>query len=104
MAVFVHVTLEVRAAGLARFIAAMGEIVPLLEGWGWRLDRVLLQRSGKLNTVIDIWELPDYNAFDATLRKFAAHARFPELKAILDETVASETIVFADALEYRRPA
>ena len=102
MSVYVHVTLEVKAAGMARFVEVMGETVPLLEGWGWKLVGAFLQRTGKLNTVIDLWELDDMNHFDAGLKQFVAHPRFPAIKAVLDETVQSETIVFADRLSYTR--
>lgn len=100
MSVHVHVTLEVKAAGMARFLEAMGEAVPLLEGWGWKLQGAYLQRTGRLNTVIDLWELEGMNHFDAGLKKFVAHPRFAAIKAVLDETVQSETIVFADKLAY----
>lgn len=100
MSVFLHVTLEVRASGMSRFVAAMEEIVPLLEGWGWRLDRALRFRTGKLNTVVDIWELPNFDAYDAGLKKFVAHPRFAALKEVLDDTVSAETVIFADSLGY----
>lgn len=102
MSVYVHVTLEVKAACAARFVEAMGEIVPLLESWGWKLTGAFMQRTGKLNTIIDLWEIDDHNHFDTVLKKFAAHPRFPALKAVLDDTVTSETIVFANKLDYRR--
>lgn len=102
MTTFLHVTLEVKAAGLARFIATMGEVTELLESWGWRLHGAFVQRTGKLNTVIDVWELEDFAQFDIVLKKFAAHPRFAAIKAVLDETVDSETIVFADKVPYMR--
>jgi len=102
MSVYLHVTLEVRAAGLGRFMEVMGEAVPLLEGWGWKLSGAFVQRSGKLNTVIDLWEIDDMNHFDEGLKKFVAHPRFAAIKAVLDDTVQSETIVFADKAPYMR--
>lgn len=102
MTTFIHVTLEVNAAGLKRFIEAMGEATPLLEGWGWKLHGAFIQRTGRLNTVIDVWELQDFAQFDAVLKKFIAHPRFPAIKAVLDDTVNSETIVFADKAPYMR--
>ena len=102
MSTFLHVTLEVKAAGLAKFLETMGEATPLLEGWGWKLHGAFVQRTGKLNTVIDVWELRDYNQFDEVLKKFASHPRFPAIKAVLDETVNSETIVFASKAPYMR--
>ncbi len=99
---FIHVTIEVKASGLAKFLDTMAEVTPLLEGWGWRLHGAFVQRTGRLNTVIDIWELRDFSQFDEVLKKFAAHPRFRAIKAILDETVISEAIVFADKAPYQR--
>ncbi|MBS0408587.1 MAG: NIPSNAP family protein [Proteobacteria bacterium] len=102
MSTFAHVTLEVRAAGMAKFMAAMGEATPILEGHGWRLAGAFVQRTGRLNTVIDLWELEDFGHFDRALKAFIADPRFPAIKAVLDETVLSETIVFADRAPYMR--
>ena len=45
MSVYLHVTLEIHAAGLARFLEAMEKIaVPFLEGEGWRLSGAFVQR------------------------------------------------------------
>jgi hypothetical protein len=102
MSVHLHVTLGVRAAGLAAFCGVMGEAVEILEGHGWKLAGAFVQRTGRLNTVIDLWELDDMNHFDAGLKAFLAHPRFGAIKAVLDETVISETIVFADKAPYAR--
>lgn len=102
MSTFVHTTLEVKGAGLARFVATMSEIVSLMEGWGWKLVGGYVQRTGKLNTVIDVWEIDDFNHFDAALKKLIAHDRFSAIKAVLDDTVQSETIVFADKAPYMK--
>ena len=102
MSVFLHVTLEVKAAGMGRFLAAMAEATPILEGHGWKLAGAFVQRTGRLNTVIDLWELEDFGHFDRALQAFIGHPRFPEIKAVLDDTVNSETIVFADKAPYMR--
>ncbi|MBS0274205.1 MAG: NIPSNAP family protein [Proteobacteria bacterium] len=102
MTAYLHVTLEVDAAGMARFIETMGEAVSLLEGWGWKLQGAFIQRTGKLNTVIDVWELENFAHFDLGLQKFRVHPRFAAIKKALDETVKSETIVFADRAPYMR--
>lgn len=102
MSVFIHVTLEVKAAGFTRFVETMGQAVPILEGLGWKLTGGFVQRTGRLNTVIDIWELEDFEHFDRGLKAFVAAPGFLAIKAALDETVTSETIVFADRLPYMR--
>lgn len=100
MSTFLHVTLQVKAAGLGRFCEALGEVKTILEGQGWKLAGAFVQRSGRLNTVIDLWELDDFNHFDRALQALTVHPRFPELKAVLNETVKSETVVFADKAPY----
>ena len=104
MSVYLHVTLEIHAAGLGKFLAAMEETaVPLLEREGWRLAGAFVQRSGRLGNVIDLWELDDFQHYDRALQVLGAHPAFPAFKAVLEETVISETVVFADAASYMHP-
>jgi hypothetical protein len=97
MSVYLHVTLEVRADGLNRFLEGMATTAkPFLESQGWRLAGMFLQRTGRLGNVIDLWELEDFQHFDRALQAFMAEESFPAFKAMLDETVISETVVFAN--------
>lgn len=101
MSVYLHVTLEVASKGLPRFLEAMKETaVPILEAQGWRLAGAFIQRSGRLGVVIDLWELDDFQHYDRALAVLSADARFPAFKAVLDDTVISETVVFADRASY----
>jgi hypothetical protein len=103
MSVYLHVTLEIHAAGLRRFLAAMSDTaVPILEREGWRLAGAFVQRSGRLGNVIDLWELDDYQHYDRALQAFMANDAFPAFKQVLEETVISETVVFADPASYMR--
>lgn len=103
MSVYLHVTLEVYAAGLGRFLEAMEKTaVPFLEGQGWRLAGAFVQRTGRLGNVIDLWELDDFQHYDRALQALMADACFPALKDVLAETVISETVVFADKATYMR--
>jgi hypothetical protein len=104
MSVYLHVTLEIHAAGLGRFLAAMEETaVPILEREGWKLAGAFVQRTGRLGNVIDLWELDDFEHFDRGIQAFSARPEFPAFKKVLEETVISETIVFANAASYMRP-
>ena len=101
MSVYLHVTLEIHAAGLARFMEGMGETaVPFLEKQGWRLAGAWIQRTGRLGNVIDLWELEDFQHYDSALRAFAADPNFPTFRNMLTETVISETVVFIDKAPY----
>ena len=96
-------TLDIHAAGLGRFLEAMETTaVPILEAQGWRLAGAFVQRSGRLGTVIDLWELDDFQHYDRALQALIADRRFPHLKAVLEQTVISETVVFADRAAYMR--
>ena len=103
MSVYLHVTLEIHAAGLSRFLDGMGSVaVPFLEGQGWKLSGAFVQRSGRLGNVIDLWELEDFQHYDRALKAFGADPSFPAFQAMLAETVISETVVFADRASYMR--
>lgn len=99
---YLHVTLEVDAGGMGRFNDAMAQALPVLEAAGWRLAGAFVQRTGRLNTVIDLWELEDFNHYDRGVRALTGHADFARIAATLAETVRSETIVFADRAPYMR--
>lgn len=101
MSVFLHVTLEIHAAGLPRFLEGMEKVAtPFLEKQGWRLAGAFVQRTGRLGNVIDLWELDDFQHYDKALKAFAADPAFPAFHAMLAETVISETVVFADKASY----
>ncbi len=103
MSVHLHVTLEIHAAGLARFLDGMDKTaVPFLEKQGWRLAGAFVQRTGRLGNVIDLWELEDFQHYDRALQAFMGDPAFPAFQAMLAETVISETVVFADKASYMR--
>lgn len=105
MSVFLHVTLEVHAAQLARFMEGMGKVAtPFLEKEGWRLRGAFVQRTGRLGAVIDLWELDDFQHYDRALKAFGADPAFPQFQQMLAEAVISETVVFADAAPYMHAA
>ena len=105
MSVYLHVTLEIHSAQLGRFMDGMATTAaPFLERAGWRLRGAFVQRSGRLGNVIDLWELDDFQHYDRALTAFAADPAFPAFRAMLDEAVISETVVFAGAAPYMPPA
>ncbi|MEO8812613.1 MAG: NIPSNAP family protein [Caulobacteraceae bacterium] len=100
--VFLQATIELRGAGLGDFLEIMGEAVPILEKQGMKLVCALIQRTGRLNTVIDLWQLDDFNHFDRALAVLAAHKDFERIKEVLDRTIERETLVFAAKAPYMR--
>lgn len=98
--VYLQATIELKAEGVPRFMEAIAKIVPILGKEGMRLALAFMQRTGRLNTVIDVWELEDMNHLDRALGVLAAHPDFPAIKAALDASVERETLVFGNKLPY----
>ena len=102
MAVYFQATIELCAEGVAKFIQTMEVVLPIAQSAGWKLVGAYMQRTGRLHTVIDIWELEDYNHYDRGLQAIAKSPNFPQIAAALAETVERETTVFMDRAPYMR--
>jgi len=100
MAVYLHVTLLLKQGKLPVFRDAMKIAQPIAETAGWKLHDAFLFRSGRLNTVVDLWELEDMNHYERGMTALQRSPRFAELQSKLADSVESETICFADRLRY----
>ncbi|MEL7452126.1 MAG: NIPSNAP family protein [Pseudomonadota bacterium] len=100
MTVFLQSTLQCHGNGLSDFLGVMKMIKPIVEAAGWRLDRAFLHRTGRLHTVVDIWELEDFNSYDVGIAALVAHPNFIDYKAVLDRTLIREDIIFLSKTDY----
>jgi hypothetical protein len=100
MSIFLQATLEIDGAGFQRFVQIMAEWVPIIESSGWKLNAAYMHRTGRLNTVIDVWEVEDMEHIDRGFQQLMAHPRFGDFKKVLDETVKSETLVVLQKFAY----
>jgi hypothetical protein len=103
MSVNLIATIEVRPDGFDRFCVAVGEIVGIVGEAGWKLVGAYQLRTGRLYTVIDVWQLDDFNHLDVGLAALARHPRFADLRAVLHDTIAKETLALANRLNYPTP-
>ncbi|WP_439534413.1 NIPSNAP family protein [Polymorphobacter sp.] len=72
-------------------------IFPIMESGTWRLVGCFVQRTGRLNTIVDLWEMDSLADFDTTYAIFRGHPDYPEIRVLLDTYVETETLVFMDA-------
>jgi hypothetical protein len=100
MSVYMHVTLLLKQGKLPLFRDAMKIAQPIAEAEGWKLHDAFLFRSGRLNTVIDIWELRDMNHYERGIAALQSSPRFEDLQSKLADSVESETVCFCDRLRY----
>jgi hypothetical protein len=62
---------------LQDFKARLAVVMPIQAKHGWKLIGCFSSVSGDLNTVIDLWELPDANALQSALDdpEFGQHSK-----------------------------
>ena len=104
LSVFLIATIEVKASLFGPFTEAMGTLQAVVESAGWKLTSAHVQRTGQLNTVINVWELNDLNHMNAGFAAVGMDPRAAGIQGVLGEAVIKETLTFADAISYPKPA
>ena len=97
---YVHATLQVRIGGYERFCEAMAKQLPILEGHGWKLVGAWTTAVGRVCTVIDLWKIPDANAFFEVTAKWRAGPEFKEFRAVTSEVLIEEHITMVTKVPY----
>lgn len=93
--VYVQATIKLRPGKLPEFMATLQEMLPEMARHGWRLVGCYATTVGRLNTVVDLWELPDANAIEAVMSDHALLAKF---SGRLGECVEDETLAILTKL------
>ena len=100
MSVYLIATIELRSGAMPRFAPVMAQIVSIVETVGWKLSSAFTSKTGKVGTVIDVWELPDANHLDAGFAAIASDPRFAAIQAALQGSIITESLMLADRLTY----
>jgi NIPSNAP len=80
--VYLQYSATLKAGRLQDFVSVLTSLTPIVAKYGWKLLGSYATVLGRLNTVIDLWELPDETAVQAAMAdpEVAKHAlRFGEL-------------------------
>ena len=86
--VYLQASLKLRPGTLPRFISLLNELVPVVRKHGWKLLGSYASAIGRLNTVVDLWELPDAKAVEAVLSDPELQRFAPQINEIVeDETL-----------------
>lgn len=93
MTVYMQSTLELRPGDSAPFQATMKALVAAVEAEGWYLITAFEQITGRLHTAIDVWRLPDLEAYARGLAALRAHPDFPAMGEVLAASIERETVV-----------
>lgn len=86
--VYMTASIKLYPGKLPDFIALLNDITPMLGKHGWKLLGSYASLVGRLNTAVDLWELPDPNA----VQKALTDPEFEKYAARIKEIVEDETL------------
>ncbi len=69
------------------FIALLNSLTPVVAKHGWKLVGSYATFAGRLNTVLDLWELPNPNALQAALSDPEMQKAAPRINEIVEDEV-----------------
>jgi hypothetical protein len=100
MSYYLLATLKVKYGQQPKFYEVMGHLKAVLEKAGWKLVGAYQSAIGRLNTVIDLWEINDPNAVPFTLAVASRDAEFVRWAAHLPELVEEEVLQIMTKVPY----
>ena len=65
--VYLQASIKLRAGKLQDFVSLLNSLTPVLGKHGWKLLGSYASVVGRLNTVVDLWELPNEAAIQSAL-------------------------------------
>lgn len=86
--VYLQASIKLRPGTLQQFTKMLGNLTPVVGKHGWKLLGSYVTAVGRLNTVVDFWELPDAGALQAALADPELQKMGPQIsECIEDETL-----------------
>jgi quinol monooxygenase YgiN len=90
--VYLQASIKLYPGKLQDFIALLNKLTPVVGKHGWKLIGSYATAVGRLNTVVDLWELPDAAALQAALSDPEMAKAAPQISEIVeDETLTLMT-------------
>jgi hypothetical protein len=91
--VYMFANIKLRPGKLQKFTEMIGTLASVLEEkGGWKLHGSYFNSIGRMNTVVDVWEMPDANAVQSTLELASQDPTFQKLIPVIEECIEDETI------------
>jgi hypothetical protein len=86
--VYLQSSIKLYPDKLQDFTQTMNELAPALASrHGWKLIGSFASMTGRLHTVLDLWELPDVSAYQAAFADPEVLRFAPRLSAIVEDEV-----------------
>lgn len=92
--VFTHYSIKLRAGKLQDFVSLMNSLTPVVAKHGWKLLGSYSSVVGHLNTVVDLWELPNEAAIQAAI----SDSEVAKIASRFGEIVEDQTLTLLNKL------
>jgi len=92
--VYLQASLKLRTGKLQDFVSLLNSLTPVLGKHGWKLLGSYASVVGRLNTVVDLWELPNEAAIQAAL----SDSEMAKYASRIGEIVEDETLTLLNKL------
>jgi hypothetical protein len=83
--VYLQASIKLKPGKLQDFVVMLNELAPVLAKRGMKLLGSYGNVVGRLNTVVDFWELPDANALQAALSDPELQKLAPRISDIIED-------------------
>lgn len=93
-------TIKIRAGKMLEFCELMPQVVAIVEAQGWRLMGAFSHLGGRLNVVVDLWQIPDANALPGGIQALIGASEWPDIARGLAETVEDEFLQMMTKLPF----
>ena len=90
--VYLHVTLDIKTGKLRHFAEAFERRISVLESFGWKFLGGWQSITGRRNTVVHMWELPDADALPAAVARAYEDAEFMRVAPAIHDCLEREVI------------
>jgi hypothetical protein len=92
--VYLQASIKLHPGKLQDFVKLLNDLTPVVAKHGWKLIGSYATVLGRLNTVVDLWELPNAAAVEAAL----GDAEMQKVGPRIGEIVEDETLTLLNKL------
>jgi hypothetical protein len=92
--VYLQYSIKLRAGKLQDFVSLLNTLTPVVGKHGWKLIGSFVSVVGRLNTVVDLWELPNEGALQAAM----ADSEMTKLASRFGEIIEDQTLTLLNKL------
>ena len=95
--VFAHI--QLRPGKVEKFTEMLQAIAPILSNSvGWKLHGSYFNTIGRINSVLDVWEVPDANAVGAAMEVLGQEPEMQKWLPVIEDCIESETLQLMEKL------